>query len=229
MEDQQKTGSEEIKEKSAHKILLLFSVVLFFVSVIIYVSVFARPANITVVEHSYRLNESPVNATSTPIIPKSPAIAGNTDEEKVELSPVIAGEKPSEQPALIIQTPPADSYSQTNPGFKPAFIEPEAPAETPAPENSPKLRETMIPPVIEKPPAYPRKTPASHSASKKININTASIEELDQLPGIGQKKARRIIEYRQKRGKFTKTEDIINVSGIGEGIYKKIKDRIKAE
>lgn len=58
-----------------------------------------------------------------------------------------------------------------------------------------------------------------------ININTASLEELMQLPGIGEATAKLIIEYRSTN-KFNSIEDIMNVSGIGEGKYNKIKDLI---
>ena len=60
---------------------------------------------------------------------------------------------------------------------------------------------------------------------KKISLNTASQKELMTLPGIGESKAKSIIEYRQKT-KFTTIEDIKNVSGIGEALYDSIKDDI---
>lgn len=59
-----------------------------------------------------------------------------------------------------------------------------------------------------------------------ININTATAEELMQLPGIGIVKAQRIIEHRKAHGGFTKTEDIMNVKGIGEKTFAKFADRI---
>lgn len=62
-------------------------------------------------------------------------------------------------------------------------------------------------------------------ASKLVNINTASKEELMSVPNIGASKADSIIIYRNEK-KFTKIEDIINVSGIGESIFVKIKDYI---
>ena len=62
----------------------------------------------------------------------------------------------------------------------------------------------------------------------KININTASKEELMTLPGIGESKADKIIEYRNNN-RFNSIEDIKNISGIGESIFNKIKDSIKAE
>lgn len=59
-----------------------------------------------------------------------------------------------------------------------------------------------------------------------ININTASAEELDSLPGIGPSIASRIIAYREEKGKFTSIEQIKEVSGIGDSKYEDIKDRI---
>lgn len=56
----------------------------------------------------------------------------------------------------------------------------------------------------------------------KVNINTASKKELTTLPGVGESKAEKIIEYR-KQTLFTKIEDIINVSGIGNSVFEKIK------
>ena len=60
----------------------------------------------------------------------------------------------------------------------------------------------------------------------KVNINTATLEELQTLTGIGESKAKSIIEYREENGNFTNPEDILNVSGIGETLYEKIKDNI---
>ncbi len=56
-----------------------------------------------------------------------------------------------------------------------------------------------------------------------ININTATIDEITKIPGIGESKAKAIIEYREKNGKFNKIEDIKNVTGIGSKLYEEIK------
>ncbi len=69
-------------------------------------------------------------------------------------------------------------------------------------------------------------TPSPLASDDLININTASIEELDQLPGIGETTAIRIIDYRTINGPFATIEDIINVSGIGTATYEEIKDLI---
>ena len=61
----------------------------------------------------------------------------------------------------------------------------------------------------------------------KVNINTASKEELMTLPGVGEAKASQIIQYRESYGAFQNVEDLMNISGIKEGLFNKIKDDIK--
>jgi competence protein ComEA len=74
------------------------------------------------------------------------------------------------------------------------------------------------------------KTPsaaAAKSASTAIvNINTASATEIATLPGVGAKMAARIIEYRQKNGPFKKVEELMNVRGIGEKNFLKLKPQL---
>lgn len=60
-----------------------------------------------------------------------------------------------------------------------------------------------------------------------INVNTARIEELDLLPGIGPVIAQRIIDYREKYGPFQSIEEIMKVKGIGEATFEKIRELIK--
>lgn len=64
------------------------------------------------------------------------------------------------------------------------------------------------------------------SKTEKININKATTEQLQNLPGIGESTALKIIEYRDKNGKFKNIEEIKNVNGIGENKYDKIKEHI---
>jgi len=74
-------------------------------------------------------------------------------------------------------------------------------------------------------------TPSTNAASSDIteiiNINSASIEQLQNLSGIGEKKAQAIIDYRNEHGSFQTIEEIMNVKGIGQGIFAKIKNRIE--
>lgn len=60
-----------------------------------------------------------------------------------------------------------------------------------------------------------------------VNINTATVEELEKLPGIGNSKAQNIVDYRTTNGLFENIEEIMNVTGIGTSIYEKIKSYIK--
>lgn len=68
--------------------------------------------------------------------------------------------------------------------------------------------------------------PKGINSDGRININTASMEELDKLPGIGPQYAQRIIDYREKEGSFQKIEDIMKVEGIKTGVFNKIKEKI---
>ena len=61
------------------------------------------------------------------------------------------------------------------------------------------------------------------SAASLVNLNTAPQADLEKLPGIGAAMALRIIEYRQKSGGFKKAEELMNVKGIGEKAFLKIK------
>jgi competence protein ComEA len=71
--------------------------------------------------------------------------------------------------------------------------------------------------------------PAQEEGTEKININTATAEEIAQLKNIGTAYAMRIVEYRQENGPFEKPEDILKVKGIGEKTYELNKDKIIVE
>ncbi len=79
--------------------------------------------------------------------------------------------------------------------------------------------------------AAAQRTAAPRSGAKPavtaaINLNSASATELEALPGIGAKTAARIVEYRQKNGPFKKIEELMNVRGVGEKNFLKLKEQI---
>jgi competence protein ComEA len=67
---------------------------------------------------------------------------------------------------------------------------------------------------------------AAAKAGDKVNLNTASLAELEKLPRIGPQIAQRILDYRKENGNFKKVEDILKVRGIGEKVFEQLKDLI---
>ncbi|MDD4369638.1 MAG: helix-hairpin-helix domain-containing protein [Anaerostipes sp.] len=86
-------------------------------------------------------------------------------------------------------------------------------------------QQIYIPSVSHKKNAKGDQTPQG-TDSGKVNINSASKEELMTLTGIGAAKAEDILSYRQEKGSFQKIQDIMKIQGIKEGVYNKIKDKI---
>lgn len=85
----------------------------------------------------------------------------------------------------------------------------------------------MAPPAAiaqTKPTSPPTAKPSS--STSVVNINTASVADFDALPGIGAKTAALIVEYRQKNGPFKKIEELMNVRGIGEKNFLKLKPQL---
>jgi competence protein ComEA len=68
--------------------------------------------------------------------------------------------------------------------------------------------------------------PQAARPAATVNLNSATAAELQTLPGIGEKTALRIIEYRQKKGPFKKIEELMNVQGIGEKSFLKLRSQI---
>ena len=97
---------------------------------------------------------------------------------------------------------------------------------TAAPGASARPENSVQPEAAGQPPANAQPGGAFEPASSLINLNTASREELMQLPGIGEAKADAIIRYRTEYGAFAHIEEVMNISGIKEAAFEKIKDSI---
>lgn len=84
----------------------------------------------------------------------------------------------------------------------------------------------VLTPVVAAQSKSPAPSSAKPPVTGTININTASATDLQRLPGIGAKTATRVIEYRQKNGPFKKVEELMNVRGVGEKNFLKLKNQI---
>jgi competence protein ComEA len=80
--------------------------------------------------------------------------------------------------------------------------------------------------AADKPAAKSATTVTTAKKSGKVNLNTANINELTALKGIGEKKAQAIVDYREKQGKFTTVDQLADVSGIGPATLEANRDMI---
>lgn len=88
----------------------------------------------------------------------------------------------------------------------------------PAPESQPRANEQQSLIATQ-----------NNSATARININTASVKELEKLPGIGKALAERIVEHREKYGSFRRPEHLIMVRGISDKRFRALRDAITVE
>jgi competence protein ComEA len=91
------------------------------------------------------------------------------------------------------------------------------------------LAATLLAVLVAAPPLLHAQNASAPAAAEKtgvLNINTATAAEFEALPGIGPKMAQRIVEYREKNGAFKKVEDLMNVKGIGEKNFMKLKNQL---
>ncbi len=118
---------------------------------------------------------------------------------------IIQGAADALPKKISFETPKPEITVSEIPAFSEIFPEPSAPERSQIPEPS------ELPEVLK---------------DGKININTAGIELLKSLPGIGEKIAQSIIEYRNENGSFKSIEEIKNVPRIGEATFQKLKNLI---
>lgn len=149
--------------------------------------------------------------------------------EETLVASVSAGEKleevASEQVSPVQPIEPERPKPASPPMAKKIPTAPKLPVlPTPVPPPTPAPA-PLPPPPSPDPAPQPSPVPAS-APLEKININTANLEELDHITGVGPAIAQRIIDYRNQNGQFQKIEDIKNVSGIGDVTFEKMKDEI---
>lgn len=91
-------------------------------------------------------------------------------------------------------------------------------------ERRPETAETAA--VREAPSVQTRE---SERSDGRLDLNRATLEELMELPGIGEVRAQRILDYRAEHGPFKQATDLMNVSGIGEGIFAELRELVYVE
>lgn len=129
--------------------------------------------------------------------------------------------------AMISQTEeePAPEAKLTRKLDSKSIIDTEPKATLPA--STQKSPSTPISTAIPSPSVVPTEKPeASLSAAEssgRLDLNTATLEQLDEIPGIGESKAKAIMDYRLKKGRFSRIEELIEVKGIGEKMLEKLK------
>ena len=158
------------------------------------------------------------------------AVAG---EDKVEDSAIgESGAESPEKEKSTIENPTTESLTIES------FSTESLTTESPTIESSTKESFSTESPIIESSTteSFTKESSATGSSSSKsekittkININTASVEELQTLKGIGPATAKSIILYREEYGAFSAIEEIMNVKRIGEKTFAKIKERITVE
>lgn len=158
--------------------------------------------------------------TTIPEITLKPAqIKTTTSPPSVTATPV----KTTTPRPSVIATPARTTVSTaaTTPIIATGTLIPQStPTHLPITEQTPMPTEVILTPT-----PTPIATPAPQQ-SQKININTADLEELDKITGVGPIIAQRIIDYRSTDGLFQKIEDIKKVKGIGDVTFEKMKDQI---
>lgn len=94
------------------------------------------------------------------------------------------------------------------------------------PRRSPTTTAGVAPPTGSTPAMTPE-TPPTTAPVRKVNLNTATADQLDALPGVGPSTARAIVSYRARRGPFAKVEDLLNIDGIGPKKLESLRSHVE--
>lgn len=125
---------------------------------------------------------------------------------------------PPSAPIIVLNVPPPITAPESSPAADPA---PQGPAPQPA--------ITVAPPPKPADPEPSSPQPGAPAAPKRINLNTAGLDELDLLPGVGKATAQAILDYRTKHGKFRTVSELDKVPGIGPSKLEKLRPLVTVD
>jgi competence ComEA-like helix-hairpin-helix protein len=156
---------------------------------------------------------NPIATTASTPAPTRATTPLSTDGSTTAKTPTPAPTRTPTPVATLISTPSPTQTKTPLPSPTPAPVS----TPTPTPQSSPQATE------MPTPSATPEPTPRQ---LEKININTASLGELDNITGVGLVIGQRIIDYRNINGPFQKIEDIKKIKGIGDITFEKMRNEI---
>lgn len=134
-----------------------------------------------------------------------------------------AGAQVTQSASALGAPPPLPSRDVAAPAGAAAIVSVEPLG--PAPEPSPELVVSVVETTADAAPS----TDDASSVARRVNINTATVPELELLPGVGPKLAERIIDHRKKHGPFKNVDDLDAVSGIGARILERLKPLVTVD
>lgn len=133
-------------------------------------------------------------------------------------------DRPAPERALTVRTRPPSTLPGHKSDAEPVPATSDAEPVPPTPDA-----DTPAEPVTDTPVTSDSAAPVEPDSAGLVNINTADLSALCALPGIGESLAGRIIAYREEHGAFDRPEDIMNVSGIGQGKFAAMQGLITTE
>lgn len=172
----------------------------------------------------------PAAASATPEFTPTPAPSPTPAPVRVYVTGAVANSDVYFLPAGSIVKDAIQAAGGFTPDANPEGINQALQLQDQQQIHVPRLNEENPPPAIQGGvDTQPVSNEPAGAAAAPVNLNTATLEQLDSLPGIGPAIGQRIIEYRESTGGFSSIEEITQVSGIGEATFAKIKDRITVE
>lgn len=118
----------------------------------------------------------------------------------------------------VVSSPQTETVQEENASLSPVMSDP---GKTSAPDNAKTVVASVMEDVAEE------VTSDMEEASGRLDLNSASAMELQTIPGIGEVLSQRIIEYRDANGDFHTVQELMNIKGIGEKTFAKIKDYVE--